>query len=105
MAMVLGIGGSDRSAFKFKEIAGPKRKFADESRSKVGDNYRNLDPKLASLSMSVAFVTLPTEVLDSILESLTMDEVVNLWKTNNLLSHRIEEYLFGHPAALNYTMK
>ncbi|RGP71695.1 ankyrin repeat-containing domain [Fusarium longipes] len=48
---------------------------------------------------------LPTEILDSILDELETVDIISLWKSNKLLSHRLNDRLFAHPIAINNTMR
>ncbi|RGP59217.1 ankyrin repeat-containing domain protein [Fusarium sporotrichioides] len=48
--------------------------------------------------------TIPNELLDSILDQLCIGDVINLWKANNDMSHRMSSRLFGNPSALNRVM-
>jgi len=52
--------------------------------------------------MSGFFDLLPSELLECVLDNLPTDAVINLWRTNKNMSNRINNHLFGHPAALNH---
>lgn len=54
------------------------------------------------VTMSGFFDLLPSELLDCVLDNLPTDAVINLWRTSKYMSNRINNHLFGHPAALNH---
>ncbi|KAJ4141773.1 hypothetical protein NW768_000990 [Fusarium equiseti] len=57
------------------------------------------------MTMYSPLETLPTELLDNILVRLPDEAVVNLWKTNIHMSHRLDNRLFGNMIALNHIKK
>src|SRR5689334_12753006 len=57
------------------------------------------------VAMPSPLETLPIELLEEILKQLPARDVAIFWKTNKRTFNQVDNYLFGHPAALNIVKK